>query len=168
MSAITAIHLSVGRKGVLPSVTKQSVTHMKQIGTSVKQAGPLVKQTGTLVKQPGTPVKQPGTPAKQPGIRLTRRGRMVFFGVPAMLLVAALLSLAGFLNAPAKASDSANELRPTTTVGLTVQPGQSLWGIARAVAPDRDLRDVVSEIVELNNLQGGQINAGQKLFIPAQ
>jgi hypothetical protein len=99
-------------------------------------------------------------------LRLTRRGRMAFFGVPAMLLVAALLSLAGFLNSPAKAADSAAQLQPTSATSVTVQAGQSLWGIAGAAAPDRDPRDVVAEIVQLNNLQDGRIVPGQQLFVP--
>ncbi|MHC8607316.1 MULTISPECIES: LysM peptidoglycan-binding domain-containing protein [Paenarthrobacter] len=100
-------------------------------------------------------------------IRLTRRGRMVFFGIPAMLLVAALLSLAGFLNSPAKASDSQAQLQPPVAVSVTVQPGQSLWGIAGAAAPERDPRDVIAEIIELNDLRGGRIQPGQQLFVPA-
>ena len=47
---------------------------------------------------------------KQAPLRLTRRGRFVFFGVPLILLAALLLSLSGFLNAPAKAADSAGQL----------------------------------------------------------
>ncbi|MDO5864139.1 MULTISPECIES: LysM peptidoglycan-binding domain-containing protein [Paenarthrobacter] len=100
-------------------------------------------------------------------IRLTRRGRMVFFGIPAMLLVAAFLSLAGFLNSPAKASDSQAQLQPPVAVSVTVQPGQSLWGIAGAAAPERDPRDVIAEIIELNDLRGGRIQPGQQLLVPA-
>lgn len=100
-------------------------------------------------------------------IRLTRRGRMVFFGIPAMLLVAALLSLAGFLNSPAKASDNQSQLQPPVAVSVTVQPGQSLWGIAGAAAPERDPRDVIAEIIQLNDLRGGRIQPGQQLFVPA-
>jgi LysM repeat protein len=92
---------------------------------------------------------------------------MVFFGLPAMLVVAALLSLAGFLNSPAKAADSAAELQPTSSTSVTVQMGESLWGIAGKAAPSRDPRDVVAEIIQLNNLQDGRIVPGQQLFIPA-
>ncbi|UVJ40952.1 LysM peptidoglycan-binding domain-containing protein [Arthrobacter sp. CJ23] len=106
------------------------------------------------------------TPA--PGrLRLTRRGRIVFFGFPMFLLVAVLLSLAGFFNSPAKASDAASELHPPVAVTVTVQPGQSLWGIAGAAAPERDPRDVIAEIIQLNNLRGGKIVPGQSLFVPA-
>ncbi|WP_416417374.1 LysM peptidoglycan-binding domain-containing protein [Paenarthrobacter aromaticivorans] len=100
-------------------------------------------------------------------LRLTQRGRIVFFGIPIMLLLAALLSLAGFINSPAKASDSQGQLQPPVAVTVTVQPGQSLWGIAGAAAPERDPRNVIAEIIQLNDLRGGRIQPGQQLFVPA-
>ena len=111
--------------------------------------------------------RQPERPAALPPLRLTRRGRIVLIGIPLVLLAALLLSLAGFFNSPAKASDSAAELQTTSAVTVTVQPGQSLWGIAAAVAPDRDARDVVADIVQLNNLSAGAVFPGQQLFVPA-
>ena len=104
---------------------------------------------------------------RQAPLRLTRRGRFVFIGVPLILLAALLLSFSGFFNAPAKAAESASELSPTPTVTVTVQPGESLWAIAEAVAPERDPRDVVADIVQLNNLEAGRVVPGQALFIPA-
>lgn len=101
-----------------------------------------------------------------PPLRLTRRGRIVLVGIPLMLLAAVLLSLAGFFTSPAKASDSVADLAPTPSVSVTVQPGDSLWGIAGFVAPDRDARDVVADIVQLNNLTGGAVLPGQRLFVP--
>ncbi|MFD0759652.1 LysM peptidoglycan-binding domain-containing protein [Arthrobacter ulcerisalmonis] len=101
-----------------------------------------------------------------PPLRLTRRGRIVLIGVPVMLLAAVLLSLMGFFNSPAKASDSAADLAVTPAVSVTVQPGDSLWGIASYVAPGRDARDVVADIVQLNNLPGGAVLPGQRLFVP--
>ena len=100
-------------------------------------------------------------------LRLTRRGRIVLIGIPLVLLAALLLSLAGFFNSPAKASDSAADLETTSAVTVTVQPGQSLWGIAATVAPERDARDVVADIVQLNNLSAGAVFPGQQLFVPA-
>lgn len=99
-------------------------------------------------------------------LRLTRRGQVVLIGLPLLVLAALLLSLAGFLLAPAKASDTGADLSVTPTVSVVVQPGASLWGIAASVAPDRDPRDVVSEIVQLNNLPGGTVVPGQQLFVP--
>lgn len=106
--------------------------------------------------------------AKQAPLRLTRRGRFVFFGVPLILLAALILSLAGFLNAPAKAADSSGQLAVTPTVTVTVQPGESLWTIAGSVAPERDPRDVVADIVQLNNLGAARVLPGQQLYIPAK
>lgn len=104
----------------------------------------------------------------QPPLRLTRRGRIVLVGLPLVLLAAVLISLAGFLNSPAKAADSVSELSLTPTVSVTVQPGESLWGIAAAVAPERDTRDVVADIVQLNNLDGGKVMPGQQVFVPSK
>lgn len=106
-------------------------------------------------------------PAPLPPLRLTRRGRVVLIGIPLILLVVLVLSLAGFFNSPAKASDSAADLLATPTVTVTVQPGQSLWSIAGSLAPDRDARDVVADIVQLNNLSAGPVIPGQQLFVPA-
>ncbi len=108
------------------------------------------------------------TAMAQAPLRLTRRGRFVFFGLPLMLLAVLLLSLAGFLNAPAKAADSSAGLSLTPTVTVTVQPGESLWAIAGAVAPERDPRDVVADIVQLNNLGDPRVISGQQLFVPTK
>ncbi|WP_082979001.1 LysM peptidoglycan-binding domain-containing protein [Arthrobacter sp. B6] len=103
-----------------------------------------------------------------PPLRLTRRGRVVLIGIPLVLLAAVLFLLAGFLNAPAKAADSVADLAVTPTVSVTVQAGESLWGIAAAVAPDRDARDVIADIVQLNNLTAGTVLPGQQLFVPVK
>ena len=115
--------------------------------------------------QPGADRK--AQQAKQAPLRLTRRGRFVFIGVPLIVLAALVLSFSGFLNAPAKAAESAAELSLTPTVTVTVQPGESLWAIAEAVAPERDPRDVVADIMQLNNLEAGRVVPGQALFIPS-
>ncbi|MCP8998754.1 LysM peptidoglycan-binding domain-containing protein [Pseudarthrobacter sp. RMG13] len=103
-----------------------------------------------------------------PPLRLTRRGRVVLIGIPLVILAAILLSLAGFLNAPAKAADSAADLSLTPTVSVTVQAGQSLWAIAGTVAPERDPRDVIADIAQLNNLSAGGVVPGQQLFVPTR
>ena len=99
-------------------------------------------------------------------LRLTPLGRFVFFGIPLMLLAAFLLSLSGFFNAPAKAADSAQDLQGVPALSVTVQPGESLWEIAAINAPDRDPRDVIADIVELNHLDSGRVVPGQLLFVP--
>jgi Tfp pilus assembly protein FimV len=107
-------------------------------------------------------------PAPLPPLRLTRRGKIVLIGIPLVLLAALLLSLAGFFNSPARASESATDLAVTPTVTVTVQAGESLWAIAGSVAPQRDVRDVVADIVQLNNLTGGAVLPGQQLYVPTR
>lgn len=112
---------------------------------------------------------RPSGPAgKPPRLRLTRRGRIVLIGLPLVLLAALLLSLAGLLNSPAKAADAASGLSVTETVSVTVQPGESLWAIAGSVDPARDPRDVIADIVQLNNLDNGKVMPGQQLFVPSK
>jgi hypothetical protein len=112
--------------------------------------------------------RQTVRPVPLPPLRLTRRGKIVLIGIPLVLLAALLLSLAGFLNSPAKASDSAADLSVTPTVTITVQPGESLWAIAGSIDPGRDARDVVADIVQLNNLTAGTVQPGQQLFVPTR
>ena len=119
---------------------------------------------GTVGKQGAVGTQR----AKQAPLRLTRRGRFVFIGVPLILLAALILTLSGFLNAPAKAAESAAGLSLTPTVTVTVQPGESLWAIAASVAPERDPRDVVTDIIQLNNLEAARVVPGQALFIPSK
>lgn len=167
MSASSAFHDTFGRDafgdygrpGSGPSV--QGVQH----GQSVQpiQSGPSV-QPGPGGRAKRTKRTQQ---AQQAPLRLTRRGRFVLIGVPLILLAALVLSFSGFLNAPAKAADSAAELSLTPTVTVTVQPGESLWAIAEAVAPERDPRDVVADIIQLNNLEAARVVPGQALFIPS-
>ncbi|MDQ1575751.1 MAG: hypothetical protein QOH55_901 [Microbacteriaceae bacterium] len=51
---------------------------------------------------------------------------------------------------------------------VTVQSGQSLWSIAAGVAPSADPRDVIADIVSLNQLQSAIVTPGQRVAIPAQ
>ena len=119
---------------------------------------------GTVGKQVAVGTQR----AKQAPLRLTRRGRFVFIGVPLIMLAAVILTLSGFLNAPAKAAESAAGLSLTPTVTVTVQPGESLWAIAASVAPERDPRDVVTDIIQLTNLEAARVVPGQALFIPSK
>jgi LysM domain len=99
-------------------------------------------------------------------LHLTRRGRFVFVGLPLMLLGTAALLLLGFFNSPAKAGSDAGTLGNEASV-VTVMDGQTLWSIAGEVDPERDPRDVVADIVELNTLRGSVLQPGQQLYVPA-
>jgi hypothetical protein len=80
-------------------------------------------------------------------------------------LLAIVLVVAGFLViAPGLARGDGPD-RPAPRVTYVVEPGDTLWSIARRVAPGRDPRPVVDRLIEANNVRGG-LQAGQELSIP--
>ncbi|NJC21974.1 LysM repeat protein [Arthrobacter pigmenti] len=99
-----------------------------------------------------------------PRVHLTRRGWLVLVAVPLALVAAAAMILAASLTSQAKAAGSAGGV--TETVQVDVAVGQTLWGLAAEYAPDRDPREVVAEIAELNALTTSTVQAGQALHIP--
>lgn len=99
-------------------------------------------------------------------LHLTRRGRLLFIGIPLMAAAACLVFALGFFNSPATAA-SGGALPALETVTYTVAPGDTVWRIANAVAEQDDPRDVVQSIMELNELESSTIHVGQQLFLPA-
>jgi LysM repeat protein len=57
---------------------------------------------------------------------------------------------------------------PAASGTVTVEPGDTLWGIAARRYPDADVRQKVFEIEQLNGLRGPTIMAGQRLRLPAR
>lgn len=98
-------------------------------------------------------------PLSLSGGRLTWRGRVLVALVWMLMIGAAALLVA--TRSPAIDSGGA-----TTTVRIEV--GDTLWEIAREVAPQADPREVVDAIVELNGLgSGGDIRPGDFVRVPA-
>jgi LysM repeat protein len=116
-----------------------------------------------LRPRPSAPRATSERPATRPSpargaVRLTRRGRLfVLLTLATLLLVAFSLgrTSADAGNAPAAPA-------PTTVV----QPGETLWSIARRVAPGADPRATVARLTELNGLGSSPIVAGQRLTLP--
>ena len=98
-------------------------------------------------------------------LRITARGRRVLAALVA-LPVAAGIAFAALSGGSALASGEHTAGDAFATV--TVQPGDTLWSIAGGIAPDADPRDVVAEVSKLNMIDGGVIEVGQHLAIPAQ
>jgi hypothetical protein len=92
-------------------------------------------------------------------VRLTRRGRALARVLATVLVVAMFL-----LVAPGLARGDGPD-RPAPRVTYVVQPGDSLWSIARRVAPGQDPRPVVDGLIEANGVRGG-LQTGQELSIP--
>ena len=107
---------------------------------------------------------QPYRAQPRPRLHLTKRGRNVFTALAATPLVIAALFFA--LNggmATASLEGSAADFQY-----VTVETGQSLWQLAETIAPTSDPRDVIVEIMKLNQLQSADVFAGQEVAIPAQ
>jgi hypothetical protein len=101
--------------------------------------------------------------APAPRLRITSRGRMVL-GTLAAIPVIAIALLVGPNVLGAQATDTAIE---SSFQYVSIAPGQSLWQLAEQVAPQADPREVVADILTLNNLSSGDVQPGQKLAIPA-
>ncbi len=97
-----------------------------------------------------------------PRLRLTPRGRAVFGTLAAIPLV--LLALALGVGAPS--ADAGATASLDTFSYVSVAPGQSLWQVAETLAPEADPREVIADIMALNQLASSAVEPGQKLAIP--
>lgn len=100
--------------------------------------------------------------------------------VAAMLVAGAVVALAlgalelvvrpGGIPASAAGSSPASASQPAVLPAgvadryYVVAPGDSLWSIARALAPHRDVRDYVDELKALNH--GTALQPGQRIVLP--
>jgi nucleoid-associated protein YgaU len=97
-------------------------------------------------------------PLQTASSRLTRRGR-----VAVVLGFLAVVGGGAVVGQATVAVPSA----PTSYGVVTVEPGQTLWGIALQVAPDVDPRATVERLVAVNGLvDADAITAGDQLTVP--
>jgi len=93
-------------------------------------------------------------------LRITRRGRVVLaalFAIP----VAAVSLLVTSPGALAESTASSNNFDYVTVVS-----GDTLWAIAEMIDPTGDPRDMVAELMTLNQLTSANLSPGQELAIP--
>lgn len=119
---------------------------------------------------PRTPARRPAAsvpaasvaaaPAPRTRLRITPRGRAVLSVLVALPFIVAILL--AVLNGGVAAADQGG-----STVTVTVSAGQTLWSLAEAIAPEANPADVVADIVAVNALDGGAVQAGQTLVLPA-
>ena len=104
------------------------------------------------------------------GTRLTRRGRVVVvLGLLALLLAAFSVGQARSDASTTSTSGAASTPVQTTAqnaVQTTVHQGDTLWSVARRIAPDNDPREVVVQIRRLNEMTGSTLQVGQQLLVP--
>ncbi len=103
-------------------------------------------------------------------LRLTSRGRAVLAAVAIVVVTAVVTAMLCWLGAVGGAQAASSRIGPGTAhrglAQVVVQPGQTLWSIARQAEPAADPRGVVQQIIEVNALGGATIQAGQLLWVP--
>ena len=97
-------------------------------------------------------------------IKLTRRGRVVFTSLAAAPLIA-VAAWIGVSAMPAVATSSSSSV---VFEYATIESGQSLWQLASSIAPEADPRDVIAELMRLNQLDSTTVSPGQRIAIPQQ
>jgi hypothetical protein len=138
-----------------------AVTFHRPTATQTRSSIPAQRGRLALVPQPA-PVLPVAAARVRASVRLTRRGQLVVLLALVAVGVAMMLALTGL------AGGAAAGTTPTSPASRTVvvQPGQTLWSIARDVAPNADRRDVIARTIELNALPSSAVSAGERLAVP--
>lgn len=110
--------------------------------------------------------------AQNQELRLTTRGRQAV-RLLRTLLVAAVIIGGAVLLATQSFSAAAVAEPGSEGVGIeadavVVGEGESLWTVAANLGIDRDTRDVVSDIVDINHLSTPTVHPGQTLDVPVE
>ena len=98
-----------------------------------------------------------------PSVRLNRRGKLARTLVVLSLAIVAASVAGGQAGADTSKSTAA---AADTFITVTVAPGDTVWSLANRVAPEGQAGALVSAIIEINSLGGGDVVAGQKIRIP--
>ncbi|WP_025133261.1 LysM peptidoglycan-binding domain-containing protein [Leucobacter sp. PH1c] len=121
--------------------------------------------TGSRITAPASVAAERAVALAAPTrLRLTRRGRIVLGALATVVVAAALALLATFAAPQASAADPSEGGQEFSYVVVT--PGSSLWEVATELDPTADPRDLVAEIVHLNQLVDSGVDAGQPLAVP--
>ena len=148
-------------------------TGSSQTGRSpVDPVGRRRRPSGNHVRRPApagtTTPRRPAVPGRAvdprpvPGVRLTRRARRL--GVVLGLTVGVAL---GSWVGSAVAGGGEGGLRLAGETSVVVHPGDTLWSIAAGVAGEGDdVRAVIADIREINDLTDAVVVPGQVLVLP--
>lgn len=131
---------------------------------SISLAAPAAVRRTTAPSRPAVRTTSGARP-----LRLTRRARRLARTVVVLVLVVAALVVSGLSRGAVSQAGTGPAVSGTRTV--VVQPGQTLWTIARSLTPEADPRETVARIQELNNLSGSgsvSVRPGQALVVPAE
>ncbi len=109
---------------------------------------------------------------RPPTVSARRRGR-VRWGRVTVLVLTVLLAVAAVVAATGGVAESAPQRgdgavvqRMTALQEHVVAPGDTVWSLALAAAPDGDPREMVDRIMRLNGLTAGDIQVGDVVLVP--
>ncbi|MDO5618725.1 LysM peptidoglycan-binding domain-containing protein [Kocuria sp.] len=171
MSAISLLPRITHRSAPSAPLLRGVRSGCRAFGAEVVAAVPALQRAGA--QSAGVQKTLQKAEAKQKAqskqsVHLTRRGRLLFVGLPVMLATAAVAMALLILVAPATVTASTEPVQGPGTEVVTVASGESLWEVARTADADRDTRVVIAEIMELNDLRSQSVAAGQQLLVPAK
>jgi hypothetical protein len=106
-----------------------------------------------------------GSTTERTRLRLTRRGRVVITGLAALPILAGVL--VGVLSSGGAVAGIDDGRAAAVFETVEIGAGDTLWGIAEAIDPAADPRDVILEIMRLNGLSDAVVQPGQQLVLPA-
>ncbi|MGV0742329.1 LysM peptidoglycan-binding domain-containing protein [Mycolicibacterium sp. XJ870] len=124
------------------------------------------------IHRPGGPVRPAGGAVRHHGTgvlmsRASHRRRPITPATTVMLaLVAAAITVWLGLVAQFGGVMGSAEQMPTELAVVQVQSGETLQQVARRVAPDAPVAQVVQQIRDLNQLESAAVDAGQTLVAP--
>lgn len=103
-----------------------------------------------------------GTAPARTRLRLTHRGQVALIVLVTVLLAIVMsMFVMGTTGANAAAQSGAAD-----HVYISIQAGETLWQIAEELDPNADPRDLIAEIVSLNDLPSSTLEAGQRIALP--
>ena len=99
--------------------------------------------------------------------KLTARGRNE---VRASAGISLLIVIGAGFSAVGNASEKVIPSTPSSSgyVRVVVEAGETLWSVASMVAGNGSITDVEQKIVDANNLQGPDLSAGMRLWVPTK
>lgn len=118
----------------------------------------------TLVRKPqGKATKMSTVAINSVGFSPRRRARLArtLFALSALALV-----MAGMLSVQTAEATSVGSSAKVAFNYVSVMPGDTLWELAQTYADGQNPQDWIAEVILLNNLQGSDLVAGDKLALP--
>lgn len=102
---------------------------------------------------------------RAPQYRLNRRGKLVISLLAVLFVAVIFFVLGAVFSSVVQAAETDNA--PAQFSVVVVQPGDSLWSIASTYAPNDDPRELVSILLEVNELESAaDLQAGSSLLVP--